>query len=445
MSSPVAALLAERRGRGDAGRPMPLGLTIALAVTLATFYASSAYETPLTTFLISAKWGPLGGLAVIAWITFRSLPRRPAMPLPVVIPLAMFVLLAAFSSIGGVDPGRSLTALAAIVGTLVCGYLVSAVVVATDSRQAFFDLIATLARVVMAVSSLFLITGISLGRGATQGLSAWTDNPNTLAAIVAPGAVIFFAGCLARERGWEYRHAPFFAISVLLILASSSRASMAWLLISMAAFWIYRRGLAINSLVAMAVAVLVLLEWQTISTYLIDTLGLSGRINVGNTPLSGREEVWRLGWDLFLQRPAFGYGIDTSTELILAEAWRLVRHQGAHFHSSYLATLVETGFAGFVALMAALTLTVVRGLGDSDRTRALPGNRWMLSALPWAMFLGASGHALFESWLIYSGNVNMLLFWTLVWLIHHQTQIAVRPVAARPPSPGTAEIALRAR
>jgi len=45
--------------------------------------------------------------------------------------------------------------------------------------------------------------------------------------------------------------------------------------------------------------------------------------------------------------------------------------------------------------------------------------------------VGALGNALFESWLIAAGNANMVIFWTWIWMIHHQSQVKIRAVVRR--------------
>ena len=208
---------------------------------------------------------------------------------------------------------------------------------------------------------------------------------------------------------------------------------MVWLGLSLGAFWIYRRGPTLAVFIAMVALIVLIGWWYPIKMYMIDLLGLqwSAR-DAGISPLSGREEVWRIGWQLFQERPLLGYGIGSSTDLLAIESWRFVRHQGLHFHSSYIMSLVETGLVGFIALMSALVLTLGRGIADAGRKRVLPRESWPLAALPFALVLGSMGHAMFESWLMSSGNGNMMLFWTWVWMIHHQSQVGVRP--ARPPA-----------
>jgi O-antigen ligase len=139
--------------------------------------------------------------------------------------------------------------------------------------------------------------------------------------------------------------------------------------------------------------------------------------------------------ELFGDRPIFGYGMGSSNTLIRAQSWRFVRFQGLHFHSSYIMALVETGVLGFLVLMATLITTFARGLADARRTRMLPRELWPTAALPFAMFAGALGHALFESWLLAGGNVNAPMFWIVVWLIHFQPQVRVRRVVKSPPRP----------
>lgn len=434
MSRLLPALFGSDRAQADASPRMPKALFLALTLTLLIFYASNAFSSGVTNVLLIAKWGALGILLLVSLTLLTGVRRAPAPPIVAIFPVTLLMILALISAALSVDMPFSMLAFVSVLATVSCAYILSAVIIATDSRRAFFELLANLGRLMIAISAVFFVLRVDLGRGG--GFSGWSANPNTLAMMLVPSVVIFFAGCIERRPGWQWRHAAFLLVGVYLIWATTSRAGIVWLALSLPAFWIYRRGLAVSSIPAMVALIVVIGWWEPVSGLVIDYLGLDLiPSRYVTTPLSGREEVWRIGWNLFLQRPYAGYGIGMSTELLTAESWRFIRHQGLHFHSSYIAAAVETGLPGLLALVATLITALLRGLGDAERTRMLPKEGWLLSALPWAMLVGSMGHALFETWLLAAGNVNTLMFWVCFWVIHHQTQIQVRPAAppARPP------------
>jgi O-antigen ligase len=346
------------------------------------------------------------------------------------VPMMAMLTVALINSWTSPEVGPTLLSLVTVAGSITCAYFVSALVVATDSRRAYFELMAILCRIMIVTTVLFVFAGFNFGRGA--GLTGWTDNPNTLAMMLAPGMVVFLAGCIERRPGWQFWHGAFFVVGFYLIWATNSRASVIWVALALGAFWLYRRGPGLTVVLTMLALIILIGWWVPIKVYMIDMLGLNwSSRNFGISPLSGREEVWRVGWHLFLERPILGYGLGTSSELIRIEAYKFVRHQGMHFHSSYIMAMVELGLIGLVALMTAIVLTLARAVRYSGHTRVLPRESWPLAALPFALVIGALGHAIFESWLIAAGNVNMLLFWTWIWMIHHQSQVKIRAVIRR--------------
>jgi len=412
---------------GTAHVQIPRSIYIPLAATLVMFLASNTFYTAATVLMNAVKWAPMGLLLVMG-MSALSGRRYPQCPPTLFFALMLMFGLGVVGSYLGLQPAFGILPLVSVVLCIGTAYVAAAALVVTDSRRAFFDLIAVLGRVMLVACVLFYLARINMGRG--QGFAAWVDNPNTLAAMLAPSAVVFFAGCIERRPGWIKWDLSFLIVALPMIALTNGRASFIWVGLSMLVFWLYRRGSWIT-MIAAIVATIAMIGWwdvilAAIGHWLQVDIAPERAAKVG--PLSGREEVWRIGWQLFTERPTFGYGFGSSQILLQAESWRFVRHQGIHFHSSYLMSLVETGLFGFILFMVTLIATIVRGILDGRRTRLLPRESWPTTALPLAMMIGAMGHALFESWLIAAGNVNTLMFWTCVWLIHFQAQIPLRAV-----------------
>lgn len=444
MSTLIPVLLGFDQPRKPSPR-LSRGLRLALVFFIAAFYLANSFSSPLTAVLIQAKWIPLALLAAVAGgMLYRR--HAPRAPMAMVVAIGALGTITAATCWTSVDPAYSALAWVTTASSIACGYFLSALIIATDTRRAFFELLASVGRYLIIITFLFMVLGINLGRGSNPafggGFTAWSDNPNTLAAILTPCVVIFFAGCLERRPGWLVWHAFFLLLGFMMIWATNARASIIWLSVSMAVFWVYRRGPGVAAFGTIFLLIVLIGWWEPIEAYLIETLGLDWSVRTGQaSPLSGREEVWRVGWDLFWQRPVMGYGLGTSQEIIEAESWRFFIHQGLHFHSSYIMVAVEGGIFSLIAFMAGLIVTLARGFADSGRTAMLPRESWPTAALPLALVFGSLGHALFESWLIAPGNANMMLFWTWAWMVHHQSQVKVRAVGsgARPQLPmGTA-------
>jgi O-antigen ligase len=433
VNSLLARVIGLQPGGAANLSPMPRALFLLLAATIFLFYANNAAVSAITPVLVTAKWVPMIGLCVIGVGMLRNRPI-PSFPLATLLPLSVLFVVSLLGALLSEDSLRSVFALISVVVAAVFGYIASALIVATDSRRAFFDLVGNVGRVLVLSAAVFAAAGIDLGRGG--GFGAWMDNPNTLALVMAPGMVVFMAGCIERRPGWLIWHAAFFLIGARIMWTTNARSAFVWLILSGFAFWIYRRGPAVTSIAALIVLAAVIGWWEPIRQYTIETLGLNWSArNVGISPLSGREEVWRIGWNLFQQKMLIGYGFGTTQTLVKAESWRFLLFQGGHFHSSYIETMVETGLFGLLSLLALLGITCGYGIKDAARTRQLPRQSWPLSALPFAMILGAMGHAIFESWLLAAGNANAPLFWTCLFLVYHQAHVPIRAIRSAPRTP----------
>jgi O-antigen ligase len=75
----------------------------------------------------------------------------------------------------------------------------------------------------------------------------------------------------------------------------------------------------------------------------------------GGTGTAGRLGIWASLFQIYLQRPFFGYGLNHAA--LLTEASRTLRYGAVAFNSpsaesAYVSALIETGLVGFAALMA---------------------------------------------------------------------------------------------
>lgn len=80
---------------------------------------------------------------------------------------------------------------------------------------------------------------------------------------------------------------------------------------------------------------------------------------------AGRLEIWASLFQYFIQRPFFGFGLNNA--ILLAEPMRTLRGGAVAYNtttpeSAYVATLIETGLIGFVALMSLFIATLKRGI-----------------------------------------------------------------------------------
>ncbi|HEX6860401.1 MAG TPA: O-antigen ligase family protein [Caulobacteraceae bacterium] len=406
-------------------------LAFVLFGTLAIFYAANVYNHQLSALIGDVKWAALGALLLTALSTVNSSESgRRSLDLT-----GAFLLLSCVSvSILQSDDTRDSMLTFLTVGMAVLsGRFIALQCDTLAARRRLFDLIANLGRLVIASSFLMFLAGLSLGRSSDR-FSAWADNPNTLAIMLAPALVILLAGALERRPRWIWSHVPFLVVGVLLLIETGSRASLLWFIVSCMGFWLFRFGFKFWAIVGAAVLIIVVGWWDNIVPIVAH---LFARDSHGMRPtpvLSGREEVWGLAMILGPERPFFGYGLGSSPGLIEANKWIFQRHQGLHFHNSYLTVWIETGFLGVAGVAWVWIVALWRGAQQATRLRPLRLPNWPVLALPWVLALGAFVHAGFETWLLSAGNANAVIFWVCIWMLWDSRRLergGPRPV--RPP------------
>jgi len=75
--------------------------------------------------------------------------------------------------------------------------------------------------------------------------------------------------------------------------------------------------------------------------------------------LTGRVRLWEFVWEIFLDRPLFGYGYN-STELVLARNWYGPADQIVGAHNTMLQSLLTVGILGTLPLLAMYLLMIHR-------------------------------------------------------------------------------------
>lgn len=393
-------------------------VTLLFYATLAAFYASYIYDAQLAALLTTVKWIPV---AALLGVLVLGAAQRPVLspaggPAGLVIVL---LLVAAAITFTGPYPETGLPAFISVVMTLATALLLARRVRYLGAEDQFFDIVANVGRVVIVVSFVTAILGLSLGRG--DRFSGWTDNPNSLGLLLAPALIILTARALERPPKWPYLHAPFLAMGFYVLLLTQSRAAIGWVAISLIGLWLARAGQGLVALGMFLIALLLLQFEVTVADLIAQSSQMLGRGGESHTSalgpgtLAGREEVWPIAIEKFRENP-WGFGLGSSEHILEPLARYFEVHYGAHFHSSYLTALVETGLAGFYILLSIILLALVKGFRFTTKVRTAPMRLWPRLALPWALLFGAAFHATMESWLLSAGNANMLLIWVVIAL-----------------------------
>jgi O-antigen ligase len=85
-----------------------------------------------------------------------------------------------------------------------------------------------------------------------------------------------------------------------------------------------------------------------------------------NFAKADRPDIMNVAWEIFLDYPLFGSGPDTYGDLFSRywdTVWQYKDFKYLHAHNTYLELLAETGFAGFAAFFALITVIFFRYFG----------------------------------------------------------------------------------
>jgi O-antigen ligase len=405
MNTGAAKVVGPRRGMA------PI-VQLAFAAVLLIFYFANFYNSALVGLLAAAKWAAALGFAGLVLLVAqrRDVAHGLAAVVPVVL-LALVFLTVALSE----DVSTSFVYFASIILVLAACWLFAGHVASRNAESQFFEIIANVGRFVIFSNMLLLVAGVNLGRGGFR-FSGWTDNPNTLALMIAPTMIIMIAQVLERRRNVLLWNVPFILMGLVLLVQADSRAGILWIGIACLALFAFRQGVGISFWVSVVLGALFVIFWNDISEFVISLVDRD-TAKVNADILSGRSEMWPIGMDLFSQKPLVGHGPGTSEAMLDALGGTFREAQGSQFHNSYVTILVETGVVGGLALLMVIGTALAGGIRRSSLLRVQKNPRWPTQALPWVILLGALGHAFFETWILSPGNANAFILWTCIWLL----------------------------
>ncbi len=226
----------------EAGPLLPRPLVAGLYATIGTFYLAGIYDSQLAAQIATLKWLSLVFLILLAApiraSSVKALPSRTVFP-------AMLLSAVAFSLFFSPNLVVSVSTYASVVLVVTAGHFVARHLSTAARRRQFFDIIANTGRMVIASAAIMWPLGLNLGRGEGR-FSAWTDNPNTLGLMIAPGLIILIANVIERQRGRLFQDAFFIVAGLFVLLQTGSRASILWVAVSVLAFWFVRAGVGLS-------------------------------------------------------------------------------------------------------------------------------------------------------------------------------------------------------
>ncbi|MBF0444004.1 MAG: O-antigen ligase family protein [Magnetococcales bacterium] len=268
---------------------------------------------------------------------------------------------------------------------------------------------------------VFYILGLNLGRGIASGrFTGWVDNPNTLGIILLGGFPVVLHEILRIKKGqkkWPLE-LLFAAMVFLLIVIGSRSALMGFGITILLMFW--RLSVVLRSASLLLVILLLLFvdsailagisQWSQLSPNMLPSFA-RGSADI----LSGRSDVWRLGWELVNTRPLFGYGMGAEAILIEALIPATSIHQGINVHNSYLSLLIASGWLGGAAILLLVMLGIIKAVTNIISKITVHDNPKL--HLISVSFLTFASHAFFETWIFSPGSVYGFVFWAFCFVL----------------------------
>lgn len=198
-----------------------------------------------------------------------------------------------------------------------------------------------------------------------------------------------------------------FALIALLVATSFSRGAIlggAVLILAVTASRGQRFSSALNiGIVALGLVLLiaaVVPDWvEDLSRFWLLRANLASNsdptltvtFNLADFLSGGREDIWRIAIDAFMQKPFMGHGIGSTSSIIGRHTYGLAGY--GSMHNILLTVAVERGFFGLLAVLVVLGRIVWVILTVND----LPGGRWLylISFAGFILFAGTTGVELF--------------------------------------------------
>lgn len=352
-------------------RRQPALGTVDFAVVLAAW--TIAFFIPF--FTAGNAWLKLGLVLTAAAVTIevarrhREIIARLEAAAPFVLAsLALLIWLTA-SVIWSSDPGRSLTELwkyPVCVGIFVA-------LATLVKRQSTLRLLVGAFVVGALITAIAALAGFSGGpvnslpsEGRIQG---GTGDPNVLAAAMV-AAIALAAGLMAGARRPSSR-LVLLACIVVFGLAAAGSGSRGGTIAALAAFvsaLVVMRG-GRRAVLGMAFFVLL-----AVAAKLLTSSGDASRLTSFNDRGDGRDELWRIGWEMFVDHPLVGVGLNsyvpTAPDYVLQPGSlnfiHLIAEKPVVVHNTYLQFLAETGVIGFFLFALVVVTSLAAGLKAAD-------------------------------------------------------------------------------
>ncbi|MEO1245960.1 MAG: O-antigen ligase family protein [Pseudomonadota bacterium] len=243
--------------------------------------------------------------------------------------------------------------------------------------------------------------------------------PNHFGAYIVHNAALALGlGFFTVQRYWRWFFIGTAIISVKPLFSTYSRGAWAAALAVMVVFGVLQR----RSLLVVLIALMI--GWQTLLPEdVVDRVSMTETTD-GELESSAGDRVvlWGLAWDMFLDNPVFGRGLDA------------FEHSGVggrytNVHSLYLETLAELGVIGFIFLLIILLRSMLAGWalfrrGESDFQRGL--GLGFLGCVIATIITNLFG----DRWSYFAMSINYWILWGIVERALASIRVRAREPAA---------------
>jgi O-antigen ligase len=190
-----------------------------------------------------------------------------------------------------------------------------------------------------------------------NGIYGWNSDYAFSAAVGTVAGVVLVC---------ETRKARYLVPVVIGVAAIASADSVATIFAVVAAIIIallitlpVSRLATILSAVFLALAALVGAFATSIVSGILQRVGRSG-------DLTGRTQLWRLGWLLIQQHPLIGWGAGAQPDFL-----NLIGYEVNHLHNGFLQVTFDRGLVGLILVLLILLFPIIRWLRGSVRARRM--------------------------------------------------------------------------
>jgi O-antigen ligase len=221
------------------------------------------------------------------------------------------------------------------------------------------DRILRRALLTFAASCIVLAVAMALGFASDPAMegrvTALDENPNAIADVLVFG-ILALTG-LAYGRGQVSRRARayfwlFSAFMFLAVIRTGSRGAILALLIGFLVFTLKRAR--INYRLKVGVVIVLAAVFVVIVSNSIESVSERWQKTFEEGDTSGRDQIYDQGWQMFLEKPVYGWGIGHQREL-----GSRLGLPTRDFHNLYLHVLTQVGLIGAVPFFLGLLFCCV--------------------------------------------------------------------------------------